>query len=269
MQFDDDPGCSPPNVVDSACATSSNGAASASAAPILLPMPYTYSKRQFDRSSSFTGLTRNIELSVRGGASGGSSSSGSDDSDDDAAPGDRARSGSGRGGAEASWAQPHGVFEVDEPSTEIKFVMRGLREALTKKETECEHLRQIIKELSISRARVQKNKVEMEESYAALQKEYLRVVKVSELARTVSQQSLSRSHTMRKELQAAHDAASRASRRGAAAADKARRLKAANCELRQRLAAVEALAARAGALDDIRTSASMREFLATAQAGLY
>jgi hypothetical protein len=133
MQFDDDPGCSPPNVVDSACATSSNGAASASAAPILLPMPYTYSKRQFDRSSSFTGLTRNIELSVRGGASGGSSSSGSDDSDDDAAPGDRARSGSGRGGAEASWAQPHGVFEVDEPSTEIKFVMRGLREALTKK----------------------------------------------------------------------------------------------------------------------------------------
>jgi len=97
------------------------------------------------------------------------------------------------------------------------------------------------------------------------------VVKVSELARTVSQQSLSRSNAMRKELQTAHDAASRATRRGAAAQDKARRLKAQNSELRQRLAALEGLVARVGALEGQggTTSACMRAFLATAQAGLY
>jgi hypothetical protein len=39
---------------------------------------------------------------------------------------------------------------------------------------ECEHLRQIIKELSQSRAKVQKTKVELEEQFVALQKEYYR-----------------------------------------------------------------------------------------------
>jgi hypothetical protein len=76
---------------------------------------------------------------------------------------------------------------------------------------------------------------------------------------------------MRKELQAAADAASRATRRGAAAADKARRLKAQNAELRQRLGVMEGLVARVGGLEGGGGggSASMREFLATAAAGLY
>lgn len=39
---------------------------------------------------------------------------------------------------------------------------------------ECEHLRQIIKELSQSRAKVQKTMVDLEEQYSALQKEYFR-----------------------------------------------------------------------------------------------
>jgi hypothetical protein len=96
-----------------------------------------------------------------------------------------------------------------------------------------------------------------------------RVIKVSEIARSASQQSLSRSHEMRKELQTARDAASRAARRGAAAADKARRLKAQNAELRQRVGALEDLAARVGALEAAGTSASMRAFLDTARVGLY
>ena len=44
-------------------------------------------------------------------------------------------------------------------------------------EEECEHLRQIIKELSHARHVVAKTKVEMEEQYVALQKEYLRWVR--------------------------------------------------------------------------------------------
>jgi hypothetical protein len=95
------------------------------------------------------------------------------------------------------------------------------------------------------------------------------VVKVSEIARAASAQHLSRSHAMRKELLAATDAASRASRRGAAASERARRARAENSELRCRVAALEALLARAGALDELRTSACMREYLEGARAGLY
>ncbi|KAI8464095.1 MAG: hypothetical protein J3K34DRAFT_127278 [Monoraphidium minutum] len=239
--------------------------------------PVPYSRRQFDRSRSFTSLSRDIELSCRGGDDdgGGGGGDGDDDSSStssgasDMSADGRAPSGAAAGGGgDSGWAL-QGALEVEEPSTETAFVMRSMRDALTRKETECEHLRQIIKELSQSRAKVAKAKVDTEESYLALQKEYLRVVKVSELARTVSAQNLSRSHAMRKELAAAHDAASRAARRGAAAADKARRLKAANGELRQRLGALEGLVARVGALEGVTTSASMREFLHTAAAGLY
>jgi hypothetical protein len=97
-----------------------------------------------------------------------------------------------------------------------------------------------------------------------------RVLKVSEIARGASRQSLSRSTEMRKELQAARDAASRATRRGAAAAESARRLKAANAELRQRLGVLEDLAARVGGLEAAGgASASMRAYLDTARVGLY
>jgi hypothetical protein len=41
-------------------------------------------------------------------------------------------------------------------------------------ERECEHLRQIIKELSQSRSKAHKTKVELEEQFAGLQKEYYR-----------------------------------------------------------------------------------------------
>lgn len=51
---------------------------------------------------------------------------------------------------------------------------------------ECEHLRQIIKELSQSRAKVQKTKVELEEQYVALQKEYVRCVHWVGVERTCS-----------------------------------------------------------------------------------
>jgi hypothetical protein len=44
------------------------------------------------------------------------------------------------------------------------------------KEQECEHLRQIIKELSQSRSKAHKTKVELEEQFAGLQKEYYRWV---------------------------------------------------------------------------------------------
>jgi hypothetical protein len=41
-------------------------------------------------------------------------------------------------------------------------------------ERECEHLRQIIKELSQSRSKAHKTKVDLEEQFAGLQKEYYR-----------------------------------------------------------------------------------------------
>jgi hypothetical protein len=44
----------------------------------------------------------------------------------------------------------------------------------TLQERECEHLRQIIKELSQSRSKAHKTKVELEEQFAGLQKEYYR-----------------------------------------------------------------------------------------------
>lgn len=226
------------------------------------PVPMPYSSRQFDRSASFTSLERSIEL-----ASGRTMRCSDDSSDSDEEASDGVRGPEQE--RDQSWAVPYGVFEVEEPSTETTFVMRSLREALTKKENECEHLRQIIKELSESRARVHRHKVDLEESYTQLQKEYLRVVKVSELARTVSQQSITRCNAMRKELQATCDAASRAARRGAAAHDKARRLKAQNAELRQRAALLESLVARVGAAEGLAASACMREFLRSTQEGLY
>jgi hypothetical protein len=232
-----------------------------------------YAPRQFDRSSSFTGLTHSSIEMAGAGADCGSSSS-SDDALPDAPPGPvqhchpgtsmadaAAGAEQGSGGSSSGWA----VFEVDEPSTETTFIMRGLREALAKKvrvagqhpvaggagmpsgqggaqrqrqrllgcrccrssppagqqaargapgaraagfrrsralrvpephgagasgcppfippmasaprppqTDECEHLRQIIKELSESRARAHKGKVALEESHAALQKEYMR-----------------------------------------------------------------------------------------------
>ncbi|GBF91438.1 hypothetical protein Rsub_04178 [Raphidocelis subcapitata] len=234
-------------------------------------------RRQFDRSRSFTGLSAaagdsgdgsgpsgSIELAARlreGDGDGGddddssststSGSAGTADADD---RGGGARRGEG-------WAS----FEIAEPSTEAAFV----RAALAKKTEECEHLRSIVAELSRSRARVHKQKVALEEGFAGLQKEYVRVARVADLARTVSQQSLSRSNAMRKELQAATDAASRATRRGAAAADKCRRLKAQNSELRQRVALLEGLVARVGALEGANASACKRAFLATAEDSLY
>lgn len=48
--------------------------------------------------------------------------------------------------------------------------------SLPAQERECEHLRQIIKELSQSRAKVQKTKVQLEEQFVALQQEYYRCV---------------------------------------------------------------------------------------------
>jgi hypothetical protein len=46
--------------------------------------------------------------------------------------------------------------------------------SLPLQERECEHLRQIIKELSQSRSKAHKTKVELEEQFAGLQKEYYR-----------------------------------------------------------------------------------------------
>jgi hypothetical protein len=72
-----------------------------------------YSSRQFDRSSSYTSMARDIELSSLGGGGGGGG-------------GDAA-------GARDTGAGAWAAFEVAEPSTETAFLMRGLKDALTKK----------------------------------------------------------------------------------------------------------------------------------------
>ena len=94
-----------------------------------------------------------------------------------------------------------------------------------------------------------------------------RVNKVSELARTVSQQAVSRASTLKGELSAAQDQARRSRRRAAAAEAKAAAAAAENARLRQQLALLESV--RLGAQDDLRQSACAREYLFTAAAGLY
>ncbi|KAF6264086.1 hypothetical protein COO60DRAFT_1634754 [Scenedesmus sp. NREL 46B-D3] len=190
----------------------------------------TSSSRQFDRSSSFTA---------------GNPDKWADDSSDS--------SESLQEASPSSWATgAFEPFEVEEQATEVKY----LRSAFTKKEQECEHLRQIIKELSQSRSKAHKTKVELEEQFAGLQKEYYRVLKVSELARTVSQQSVSRAAGLKSELSTAQDHARRARRR-------ARQ----QTTLKQRLLLLERLHLELG--DDCRTSACARAYLFGHSMSLY
>eukprot|EP00879_Flechtneria_rotunda_P011876 GHRR01012405.1.p1 GENE.GHRR01012405.1~~GHRR01012405.1.p1 ORF type:complete len:166 (+),score=44.58 GHRR01012405.1:340-837(+) len=111
------------------------------------------SSRQFDRNSSF----------------GYTSMQHSADWDIDSSDSDLQDSSQQEESTPKSWAtggfEP---FEVEEQATEVKY----LKSAYSKKERECEHLRQIIKELSQSRSKAHKTKVELEEQFAGLQKEY-------------------------------------------------------------------------------------------------
>lgn len=163
------------------------------------------------------------------------------------------------GGSSSSAFEP---FSVEEQATEVKY----LRDMYGKKARECEHLRCIIKELSQSRARVQKTKVELEEQYVALQKEFFRVNKVSELARTVSQQATARASALKGELSAAQDQARRSRRRAAAAEAKAAATAEENVRLRQQLALLEQVRL---SHDDFRTSACAREYLFSHSVSLY
>jgi chromosome segregation ATPase len=163
----------------------------------------------------------------------------------------------------SSWATgAFEPFEVDEPqATEVNF----LKAAYNKKERECEHLRQIIKELSQSRSKAHKTKVELEEQFAGLQKEYYRVLKVADLARTVSQQSVSRASNLKQELSTAQDQLRRSRRRTAAAEKQAKELRDENAALKQKLLLMEKIALSS----DCRTSACAQEFLFSHSVSLY
>lgn len=165
--------------------------------------------------------------------------------------------------AAAPLFEPLGIEEA--PGSELRVV----KEAYAKKERECEHLRQIIKELSQSRCRVQRTKVELEEQFAALQKEYFRVVKVSELARTVSQQAVGRSSSLKQELSSAQDQLRRTRRRAAAADAKAAALRDENAVLKQKLLLLEQLRLSAGGDELGRASACAREYLFASSLSLY
>jgi len=145
-------------------------------------------------------------------------------------------SSSDSGLSESAWRnQSFQPFEVEEQATEVTF----LKGQLTKKEEECEHLRQIIKELSHARHVVAKTKVEMEEQYVALQKEYLRVVKVCGLARGVSSEAMGRINRLKSELRTSQEDLSRTKRRYRNMAEEQAALKAENETLRRRLALLE------------------------------
>eukprot|EP00878_Enallax_costatus_P003865 GHUV01004082.1.p1 GENE.GHUV01004082.1~~GHUV01004082.1.p1 ORF type:complete len:248 (+),score=67.73 GHUV01004082.1:276-1019(+) len=163
----------------------------------------------------------------------------------------------------SSWATgAFEPFEVDEPqATEVSF----LKTAYNKKERECEHLRQIIKELSQSRSKAHKTKVDLEEQFAGLQKEYYRVLKVADLARTVSQQSVSRASSLKQELSAAQDQLRRTRRRAASAEKQATDLRDENAALKQKLLLMEKIALA----NDCRPSACAQEFLFSHSVSLY
>jgi hypothetical protein len=93
-----------------------------------------------------------------------------------------------------------------------------------------------------------------------------RVNKVSELARTVSQQATARSSNLKSELAAAQDQARRSRRRAAAAEAKAAAVADENTKLKQQLALLEQVRL---SHDDFRTSACAREYLFTHSVSLY
>jgi hypothetical protein len=93
-----------------------------------------------------------------------------------------------------------------------------------------------------------------------------RVNKVSELARTVSQQAVSRASTLKSELSAAQDQARRSRRRAAAAEAKAAAVADENVKLRQQLALLEQVRL---SHDDFRQSACAREYLFSHAVSLY
>jgi septal ring factor EnvC (AmiA/AmiB activator) len=93
-----------------------------------------------------------------------------------------------------------------------------------------------------------------------------RVNKVSELARTVSQQATARASTLKGELSAAQDQARRSRRRAAAAEAKAAATAEENARLRQQLALLEQVRL---SHDDFRTSACAREYLFSHSVSLY
>ena len=95
---------------------------------------------------------------------------------------------------------------------------------------------------------------------------YCRVNKVSELARTVSQQAVARSSTLKGELAAAQDQARRSRRRAAAAEAKAAAVADENAKLRQKLALLEQLHVTQ---DEFRASACAREYLFSHTVSLY
>jgi hypothetical protein len=94
------------------------------------------------------------------------------------------------------------------------------------------------------------------------------VVKVSDLARTVSQQAVARSSSLKSELAAAQDQARRSRRRAAAADARAAALTEENNRLRRQLALLEQLRVGSGG-DELRQSACAREYLFAASVSLY
>jgi hypothetical protein len=109
------------------------------------------------------------------------------------------------------------------------------------------------------------------------------VLKVSDLARTVKQEAVSRASTLRSELSAAQDQARRSRRRAAAAEARCAALSEENGRLKSRMALVEGLVGVDGSGPGLggdgscggfgalllRPSACAREFLVSASLSLY
>lgn len=91
------------------------------------------------------------------------------------------------------------------------------------------------------------------------------MLKVADLARTVSQQSVSRASNLKQELSTAQDQLRRSRRRAAAAEKQAKELRDENAALKQKLLLLEKIALS----NDCRTSACAQEFLFSHSVSLY
>lgn len=132
--------------------------------------------------------------------------------------------------------------------------------ALPPQTAEVENLRQVVRELSESRAGALVKAATLAESHVDLQRAAARASRVAHLSREVSRENLAAAG-------AAKAAAREAARGARAAADDAEQLGAAgrraaaeNARLRQKMSLLE----RSGALGEVAASASMREFRARA-----
>lgn len=143
--------------------------------------------------------------------------------------------------------------------------VEALQQALARKESECEHLHRLLKELVASRSQLVRTKVDLQERFSHLQVEMYRVLKVADLARTVSKQNVGSTARLRVELRDTKDELYRSKKLIACLQDKNRALRKENLELSERMSLLESI----HCYDGMHDSSCMREFIFSRQMELY